>query len=61
MTEPWTIIGDINEVLNLDKKKAGKSVASSSRNYLEKFLNDAGCIDIGFCGNKFTWRNKRLG
>lgn len=36
--EPCALIGNFNEVLNEQEKKEGRHVASSSRKFIEKFI-----------------------
>lgn len=59
--EPWALIGDFNEILSEHDKIGGKHIASSSKKHLQNFIEHSGCIDLGFVGNPYTWRNKRMG
>lgn len=61
IVEPWMLIGDFNEVLTASEKRGGKHLGTTSRKYLMNFIENSGCIDLGFVGNPFTWRNKRGG
>ncbi|PKI47068.1 hypothetical protein CRG98_032544 [Punica granatum] len=58
---PWMLIGDFNEICSSNNKRGVKPFVSSSRPYLDDFMSFSGCIDLGFSGNPFTWRNKRSG
>lgn len=48
-------------MLNASDKRGGRSVASSSKNGLQKIIDDFGFIDLGFVGHAFTWNNRRGG
>lgn len=58
---PWATIGDFNEILFSDEKRGGRKPGSSSRMFLEDFMNALGCIYLGYRGSIFTWRNERAG
>ncbi|XP_031391078.1 uncharacterized protein LOC116203481 [Punica granatum] len=59
--KPWLIVGDFNEICYASDKIGGRNFTSSFRSFLDTFLSQSGCIDLGFTGNPFTWRNKRMG
>lgn len=61
VTEPWLLIGDLNEVHVRPEKLGGRSLGISSHNYLHDFITNTYFADIGYNGNDFTWRNKRYG
>lgn len=61
MGDPWIIIGDLNEILLADDKLGGRTIGSSSRNYLHNFLTNTDFTDLGFRGSPFTWSNNRYG
>uniref|UniRef100_A0A2N9IC90 Reverse transcriptase domain-containing protein n=1 Tax=Fagus sylvatica TaxID=28930 RepID=A0A2N9IC90_FAGSY len=58
---PWICVGDFNCIKEQSEKAGGKPFASSSNSELGGFLFDCNLIDLGFCGNSFTWSNKRKG
>lgn len=55
------MIGDFNETVYDQERSGGRSLMSQSKSYLEDFMQISGCVDLGFQGNKYTWRNKRGG
>lgn len=61
INEPGALIGDFNEVMSQNEKLGGRHTGSTSRKYLENFIEYSRCIDLGFVGNLYTWRNKREG
>lgn len=42
-------------------KGGGKQIRTTSRSYLENFIVETGCIDLGLSGPMITWRNNREG
>lgn len=55
---PWLCAGDFNEILYAHEKKGGPP---RNQKHMENFrmtLLDCGLRDLGFTGDKFTWRNK---
>lgn len=46
MTDPWIMIGDLNEVMHLHEKRGGRMHTVSSTSYLENFVIDTACIDL---------------
>ena len=53
----WVCVGDYNEILTSDEKQGGSPRAGR----LMEDLLHCGLIDLGFSGNKYTWRNGRPG
>lgn len=54
---PWLCMGDFNEILFSHEKKGG---APRSQAQMDKFrwaIEECGLRDLGFSGDKFTWRN----
>lgn len=54
---PWLCLGDFNEILTCDEKMGG---AARPQQYLDSFreaLETCDLGDIGYEGDKFTWRN----
>ena len=54
---PWLCAGDFNEIMYSKEKKGGPP---RNRRQMENFrsaLADCGLRDLGFRGDKFTWRN----
>lgn len=52
-------MGDLNEILHSNEKLGGRSLGSTSGNYLENFLFEYGSSNLGFIGNTRTLRNNR--
>ena len=58
---PWCCVGDFNAFLHASEKL---STHPPSVEQMEEFgaaLEECNLIDLGFCGYKFTWNNKRPG
>jgi hypothetical protein len=45
-------------ILSQSKKYGGRPFACSSNDPFHSFFDSFGMIDLGFCGNPFTWSNK---
>ena len=60
-TIPWICGGDFNEFLWEHEKVGGAEVRHNRQCYLEDFMNKTELIDLGFSGQKFTWRGHRNG
>lgn len=58
---PWVFIGDYNEILTSDEKQGRLPKAVRLMEDFQHALLHCGLIDLGFSGNKFTWRNGRPG
>lgn len=54
-------IGDYNEILTSDEKQGRLPKAIRLMEDFQHALLHCGLIDLGFSGNKFTWRNGRPG
>jgi hypothetical protein len=57
----WTCIGNFNVIISPNDKLGGQPFASSSSNPFTDFMDGYGMIDLGFCGNLYTWSNHRQG
>ena len=57
----WICMGDFNMVVEEAEKEGGRPGSGSTPNFLKDLMFDLGIVDLGFCGNKFTWANKRWG
>lgn len=61
ITDPWIIMGDLNEMLNSEDRIGGRATIGPSRVSLENFINDTGVINLGFAGNPgMAFARKRL-
>ncbi|KAL0410924.1 UNVERIFIED_CONTAM: hypothetical protein Slati_3682100 [Sesamum latifolium] len=57
-SRPWLCAGDFNEILSMDEKTG----APHPRRQIEEFrscIADCQIMDLGCCGAKFTWCNRR--
>uniref|UniRef100_A0A2N9I2Q1 CCHC-type domain-containing protein n=1 Tax=Fagus sylvatica TaxID=28930 RepID=A0A2N9I2Q1_FAGSY len=55
------VYGDFNSIVRGSEKQRGSSFGAELSKSLQNFMNDVGTIDLGFCGSKFTWSNRRAG
>lgn len=56
---PWMVGGDFNDIVNAHEKFGGKQIHVNRSNNFLKCLNYCSLVDLGYCGSKFTWTNKR--
>ncbi|KAE8815159.1 Elongation factor 1-alpha [Hordeum vulgare] len=54
---PWLCLGDFNEILTGDEKCGGVARPQSCMDQFRDALESCGLNDLGYCGDKFTWRN----
>lgn len=59
VTGPVFVGGDFNTIVRLDERTGGNGRLSSDSLAFGEWINDLSLIDLGFCGNKFTWRRGR--
>jgi hypothetical protein len=59
--DPWVCIGDFNAIISPNDKLGGRPFDSYSSNPFIDFMDGYGMIDLGFCGNPYTWSNHRQG
>jgi hypothetical protein len=57
--DPLVCIGDFNAIISLDDKLGSRPFNSCSSNPFTNFMDGYGMIDLGLCGNPFTWSNHR--
>ena len=57
----WVCVRDYNEILTSNEKQGGILKAGRLMEDFRCALLHCGLIDLGFSGNKFTWRNGRSG
>lgn len=54
---PWLCAGDFNEILYNHEKKGGPSRTHNQMEGFRTALTDCGLRDLGYFGDKYTWRN----
>lgn len=52
---PWVLVGDFNCVLRNEERSSNSGASSCFQNW----VGERGLLDLGFIGNKFTWRHGR--
>ena len=57
----WLMIGDLNVITGSSEKLGGSQKGKCSSRCFQNFVSCVGAIDLGFCGPKFTWTNRRAG
>lgn len=57
----WLCIGDYNEILTFEEKQGRIPRPSQLMEILRSVYIQCGLVDLGYRGNKFTWRNGRHG
>lgn len=50
IVEPWVLIGDLNEIIQSNEKWGGRNYVGTSKSFLEDFVSNTDCIDLGFVG-----------
>ncbi len=59
---PTVVVGDFNCILSPNEKRGGRAYSDSvDRREFREFVDDAGLVDLGFSGPRFTWCNNQLG
>ena len=58
---PWICGGDFNEFIWSHEKSGGAAMLHNRQIFLQKFMEDAMLLDLGFKGPSFTWRGLRNG
>ncbi|KAL6283631.1 hypothetical protein ACE6H2_014560 [Prunus campanulata] len=54
-SQPWVIIGDLNEICWESEKEGGSEWHANRRRFLLDFMDHLGLVDLGFVGQDFTW------
>lgn len=55
----WVLLGNFNEVMCQDENFGEKKISHARSNLYANTMNDCHLVDIGYCGPKYTWTNKR--
>ena len=58
---PLVVFGDFNEILHVDEKLGWKERDLNQMKAFRESLNVCGLFDLGFIGQRYTWRNGRFG
>ncbi|XP_028752270.1 uncharacterized protein LOC114711983 [Neltuma alba] len=58
--EPWLLAGDFNATINEGDRTGGTSWNRMGYQRFKNFIQDAGLVDLGFSGPKYTWQRGRL-
>uniref|UniRef100_A0A453D5J8 Reverse transcriptase domain-containing protein n=1 Tax=Aegilops tauschii subsp. strangulata TaxID=200361 RepID=A0A453D5J8_AEGTS len=53
----WLCVGDFNEILSCDEKEGGAARTQRCMDDFREALDSCELTDIGYIGDKFTWRN----
>ncbi|XP_015084240.1 uncharacterized protein LOC107027651 [Solanum pennellii] len=56
---PWCTVGDFNVITSVEEKLGGLPYNMRKSMDFIAVIEACGLLDIGFCGHKFTWSNKR--
>jgi exonuclease III len=59
--DPWVCIGDFNANISPNDKVGGRPFDSYYSNPFTDFMDGYRMINLGFCGNPYTWSNHRQG
>lgn len=57
---PLIIGGDFNTIVRLDERTGGNGRLSTDSLAFGEWINDLSLIDMGFKGNKYTWKRGRV-
>jgi hypothetical protein len=57
---PWIILGDFNEILFSHEKDGGNPRPQGYMQAFRDTLSDCALEDIGFSGDQFTWKRRRI-
>ncbi|KAI9074289.1 hypothetical protein K1719_043774 [Acacia pycnantha] len=57
---PWAVLGDFNDILNVNERSGGKTGNFSRLQGFKDRLSNCGLNDIGSSGPWMTWRGPRL-
>jgi endonuclease/exonuclease/phosphatase family metal-dependent hydrolase len=60
MNMPWVVFGDLNEILFSSEKEGGATRPQAYMQAFRECLVDCSLEDLGYIGNKFTWKRGRL-
>lgn len=60
LEEPLLIGGDFNTIVRTDERSGGNGQLSPDSLEFGNWINDSALIDMGFRGNKYTWRRCKV-
>lgn len=60
VTDPILIGSDFNTIVRIDERTGGSGGLSPDSLAFGTWINDLSLIDMGFSGNKFTWKRGRV-
>nr|XP_027064499.1 uncharacterized protein LOC113690699 [Coffea arabica] len=58
---PWFLAGDLNVIAQEEEKRGGVPFQLNEGVEIARFMVEAGVMDAGFSGSKYTWCNNRQG
>ncbi|XP_027156573.1 uncharacterized protein LOC113757588 [Coffea eugenioides] len=58
---PWFLVGDFNMITNGEEKRGGLPFRPLEGVDFLNFMSEAGVVDAGFSGSRYTWCNNRPG
>lgn len=61
ITGPLLIGGDFNTIVRLDERTGGNGRLSPDSLEFGNWISEMSLIDMGFKGNKYTWRRGKAG
>ncbi|XP_028757951.1 uncharacterized protein LOC114717017 [Neltuma alba] len=56
----WLMASDFNATTSIGKHRGGARSSTQGRKIFRDFIKQAGLLDLGFIGPKFTWQHGRL-
>lgn len=58
---PLVVGGDFNTIVRVDERSGGNGSLSPDSLAFGEWINSNLLVDMGFCGNSFTWKRGRKG
>lgn len=60
LLSPFIILGDFNEISNVQDKMGGAAYHSNRNKMMQSILDRTASLEIPFIGPRFTWRKKNV-